>query len=216
MYVEYLRLQKEKHKREAEERQRLAKLKEQAEAEAREVRIAKFRERFGPLSGYIVFGFPGWSTRWLYREACDQTEVAYIDPEGKTWKLLKDFESAFQIMIENGIGDHLEHLIEQGKVGLGPERTAAFGEGAKTAKANNGLFQVTAEGACVFDREWLQKDRLKRKAEMQDKREQRRTKAKLDLDILTDRLFPQTSPQSGWAVPSSNDEVEQACLGILE
>jgi len=145
MHKEYLRLQKERQKSEAEgrkpailERRRLAKLKKTAEAKAREDRITKFRDRFGPLSGCIVSGFPGWTTRWLYRESCNQTEVAYIDTDGITWKKLKDLENALQKMIEDGTGDHLAHLIEQGKAGVGPERKATLCEEGKKAKATKG------------------------------------------------------------------------------
>jgi len=127
----------------SQQRKETAKLKRQAEAEAREVRIDVFRKSFGRLSKYIVYGFPDWKTRLLYRDTCKQMEVSYIAPSGKQiLTTLPDLENHFQTMIEHGTGDHLKQMIEQSKVGLGPEREAAFCEEARIAKANKGKYHI--------------------------------------------------------------------------
>jgi len=127
----------------SQQRKETAKLKRQAEAEAREVRIDVFRKSFGRLSKYIVYGFPDWKTRLLYRDTCKQMEVSYIAPSGKQiLTTLPDLENHFQTMIEQGTGDHLKQMIEQSKVGLGPEREAAFCEEARIAKANKGKYHI--------------------------------------------------------------------------
>lgn len=199
--AEYTRVKEARQSVEAEKR----KAQGNFDGEARDALISKFHKRFGELSGPQVFCFPGWITRWHFLQNCNQVAVEYIDPEGTSFKLLKQLECAFQFKIENGTGDHLPQMIEEAKLRAD---LAEFAKGSKTARENKAVFESSAEGVRVFDQEWRRTKMNKRKEESA----QQRKKAKLDIDIL--RIFPEAFPQSGWAAPVANDEVGKAFEGF--
>lgn len=138
--AEYLRLQKERADKEADMRRIQREQRGQMAGEAREAAIQRFRDVFGALNGPTVFQFEGWVTRWHYQPNCDQVMVEYLDPEGNSWKLLKDLECAFQAKMDNGAGGHIPDMVHRAQALADPK---GFAEGSKRAREAQGTVELS-------------------------------------------------------------------------
>mmetsp|Transcript_9307 Transcript_9307/g.20712 ORF Transcript_9307/g.20712 Transcript_9307/m.20712 type:complete len:383 (+) Transcript_9307:58-1206(+) len=133
---------KARHEREAARRLEEREAKGILKGQNREEAVNFFQEKHGPLSGPVVHALPGWKTRWDFMPNCGQVHVAYIEPDGTEWKLLKDLEAAFGSRMKRG--EDLTELIDAGKAMANP---TSFTEGSSTAKATQGSFESTGPEA---------------------------------------------------------------------
>mmetsp|Transcript_97092 Transcript_97092/g.274439 ORF Transcript_97092/g.274439 Transcript_97092/m.274439 type:complete len:389 (+) Transcript_97092:56-1222(+) len=69
----------------------------------REEAVAAFRAKYGPMDGATVANLPGWSTKSIYRETCNQLAVTYYNPEGRPFNTVKDVETMFGVQVLKGV-----------------------------------------------------------------------------------------------------------------
>mmetsp|Transcript_57854 Transcript_57854/g.176221 ORF Transcript_57854/g.176221 Transcript_57854/m.176221 type:complete len:406 (-) Transcript_57854:86-1303(-) len=95
---------------EAEEwqRQQAAKKQEEREAcgyvspEMRDEAITAFRVKYGALDGATTAKLTGWQALSLFRETCGQTQVIYVNPQGKRFGTVKDVEASLGVRVLRG------------------------------------------------------------------------------------------------------------------
>jgi len=209
--AEYHRLLKEREAKRAEERRLDREARGKVEGEKREEAIARFRDRFGQLSGPVVFQFPNWVTRWHYQPNCDQVMVEYIDTDGISWRLLKDLECAFQIKCENGQGDYLADLISKAKMAA-EENPSQFSEGAKKARETGGVYEATpgATNNKVISQE--ERKRMQAERDRAWKAQQQEGTLVTKRQRLAQQIGMKTEgfPQDGWAALGSRADIDAA------
>lgn len=78
--------------------------------EKREQHVALYRAKFPALTGAMVCAFPGWTGEAKHLQNCGQNSANYYDPDGRTWKLLKDIEAHFGKLLEEGKEDEIPDI----------------------------------------------------------------------------------------------------------
>mmetsp|Transcript_16429 Transcript_16429/g.35461 ORF Transcript_16429/g.35461 Transcript_16429/m.35461 type:complete len:401 (-) Transcript_16429:94-1296(-) len=142
MLENYKKLMAEKRERMAEQSRKDREARGIMKGENREAAIQRFRDRFGQLTGAWAFQFPGWRTRWHFQPNCNQTMIEYLDPEGNSFKLLKDVECALQLRMEASpeAETELSEMIKQAEADIDKDE---FAKGSRGARDCLGVFELT-------------------------------------------------------------------------
>jgi len=140
VYSLYQQAQEEKKQKQAQERE----LKGKADGQRREDMVALFRSHFEELKGEHVFGFPGWKCRWEFLPESGQCPKTFTDPEGIEFKLLKDLECKFGMIIEREgqVPDDLAQMVQAGIDNF--EAHSLFHTGSARAKECQGSVELDA------------------------------------------------------------------------
>ncbi|CAE7712174.1 unnamed protein product [Symbiodinium sp. CCMP2592] len=101
----YQEMKDKKEQEQAQRRREESEKKKEMKKQQREQHIENFRAVYGALTGSLVMALPGWSGEAKLQENCGQLCSSYYDPEGRSWKLLKDIEAHFGSLMEQGKQD---------------------------------------------------------------------------------------------------------------
>ncbi|CAE7639433.1 unnamed protein product [Symbiodinium microadriaticum] len=103
--AQYIEMRDKKEQEKAQRRREESEKNKEMKKQKREEYIENFRAVYGALTGPLVMALPGWSGEAKHQVNCGQLCSSYYDPEGRSWKLLKDIEAHFGMLMEQGKQD---------------------------------------------------------------------------------------------------------------